>query len=92
MMRLALAALVASVASAERNTTWRYGVAGPSCETLLDGQDYVPLNATHGDLFFVGHALKLDTDTMLGAAAGVSAHKQSGLLLVISRTPLRDSL
>lgn len=59
---LGLAAALASVASAERNTTWRYGVAGPECEALLlgDDHDYVPLNATHGDLFFA-HALVKDT-------------------------------
>eukprot|EP01046_Picozoa_sp_COSAG06_P053475 COSAG06_NODE_9256_length_1945_cov_2.793608_2_plen_69_part_01 len=65
MMPLLFAgALLLAAASAERTTTWRIAVAGPGCEALFAADDFVPVNATHGDLF-VAHDLKNRTDARL---------------------------
>jgi murein tripeptide amidase MpaA len=70
MMSLLFAgALLLAAASAERTTTWRIAVAGPGCEALFAADDFVPVNATHGDLF-VAHDHKNRTDARLAEQHG----------------------
>ena len=71
MMLFTAGALLLGLASGatHRNTTWRLAVAGASCGELLGAEDYVPINATHGDLF-VAHSDKNHTEGMLAEHPG----------------------